>query len=556
MTATPIMAAFEPSSVLAASGRVRLTAGAALGAARSLAAALPPSRYIVNVCESLDGFVVAALAALVDERTMLLPPNRLPRALAELRAQFADPVCVGDEQRDTQTPVGVREHIARASREPLPQIDRWPAVRDDHIAAILFTSGSTGAPTPHAKTWSALVHGARALMRSIEKPAPRVAIVGTVPPQHMFGLETTVLLPLQSGTTVCIARPAFAADLVDTISDAQGFAPDGVWLMTTPLQLRAFHREQRALHGVAGVIASTMPLDPALAACVERDWGTAVHEIYGCTEGGVLAVRRTTMSRAWKPVDDVKFAIADDGTARVTGGHVRGRIALADRLRPLGDDDVFELIGRHGDFVKVAGKRASLAGLTRELTSIAGVVDGAFFLVHDDASRVAAAAVAPGTTPAALRAELARRIDAAFLPRPLVLVDALPRADSGKLPLSALRALVANESRNANAESAPLALERETSVAPEHPALRGHFPGRPIVPGVVLLAFVEEMLHDARLRIVECMQVKWRAPVSPGERLRIRVDVERRHTARFEIFAGTTAAASGRLRCADVEGAR
>jgi len=159
-------------------------------------------------------------------------------------------------------------------------------------------------------------------------------------------------------------------------------------------------------------------------------------------------------------------------------------------------------------------------------------------------------------TTAALRVELARRIDAAFLPRPLLLVDALPRADSGKLPLAALRALAASKGRRANAESATLALERETFVAPEHPALRGHFPARPIVPGVVLLAFVEDLLRDARLRVVECMQVKWRAPVSPGERLRIRVDVEQRRTVRFEIFAGATSAASGRLRCADVEEAQ
>lgn len=556
MTATPVMAVFEPSGVLAASAGERLSAGAALAAARSLAAAMPPSRHIVNVCESLDCFIVAALAALVEERTLLLPPSRLPRALAELLAQFPDAVCVADEPADADGTAGVREHVARALRAPVPGIDRWPVVRDDHVAAILFTSGSTGAPTAHAKTWSTLVEGARALMRSIDRPAPRIAIVGTVPPQHMFGLETTVVLPLQSGTTLCVARPAFAADLVDAISDARSFAPDGVWLMTTPLQLRAFHREQPALQGVAGVIASTMPLDPELAARVERDWGTAVHEVYGCTEGGMLAVRRATVGRAWTPAHDVRFAIGADGAASAIGGHVRNRIALADRLRPVGDNGGFELVGRHSDFVKVAGKRGSLAGLTRELTSIAGVVDGAFFLARDDASRVAAVAVAPGTTAAALRAELARRIDAAFLPRPLLLVDALPRADSGKLPLAALRALAASKGRRANAEWATLALERETFVAPEHPALRGHFPARPIVPGVVLLAFVEDLLRDARLRIVECMQVKWRAPVSPGERLRIRVDVERRRTARFEIFAGATSAASGRLRCADVEDVR
>jgi acyl-coenzyme A synthetase/AMP-(fatty) acid ligase len=51
--------------------------------------------------------------------------------------------------------------------------------------------------------------------------------------------------------------------------------------------------------------------------------------------------------------------------------------------------------------------------------------------------------VAPTLDVAQITAALRERIDAAFLPRPLLLVDALPRNETGKLPQQALHALAA-----------------------------------------------------------------------------------------------------------------
>ncbi len=76
-----------------------------------------------------------------------------------------------------------------------------------------------------------------------------------------------------------------------------------------------------------------------------------------------------------------------------------------------------------------------------------GVTDGAFFMPDDESgagdrvTRLMAFVVAPGLTPAALLTALRERIDAIFLPRPLVFVDALPRNSNGKLPRDRLVAL-------------------------------------------------------------------------------------------------------------------
>ena len=550
-----LLSGYRTGGVLAWREGQSLTVGRAISAARRLGTALPPGRYAINLCETLDRFLVAALATLLTQRTLVLPPTRLPRTLAELRARYPDSVCLSDTPLDDDAQsVAIDVWIDAALREPEPTGDSWPAISANHTAAILFTSGSTGMPRTHSKTWGELVAGAEAFMRSIGTPPADVAIVGTVPPQHMFGLESTVMLPLQSGTSVMTSRPAFAADLLDVVEEANGRAPGGIWLMTTPLQLRAFHAEYQALAGVANVVASTMPLDPELARAVERDWHAPVREIYGCTEGGILAVRRASVSTTWTPAVGLAFVVADDGAATVSGGHLRGTLTLSDHLRSDGASG-FDLIGRTADLVKIGGKRGSLAALTHELLGLAGVEDGIVFLPDDAAPRVAALAVAPGCAADDLRRELAQRIDAAYLPRPLLLVDALPRNAAGKLPLPALREYFATMRRAAEMGRAPQTLTAQTTYPRDHPALPGHFPGRPIIPGVVLLASVEDVLRDAGLRVVEYTKVKFLTPALPDQTLSIRVDVEAHHAARFQICSSVQVFVSGNLRCADLEGA-
>ena len=117
--------------------------------------------------------------------------------------------------------------------------------------------------------------------------------------------------------------------------------------------------------------------------------------------------------------------------------------------------DRFLLHGRVSDMVNVAGKRSSLDFLNAQLLAVEGVSDGVFYMPDDDTpggvTRLAAFVVAPGLSREQLLARLRQRIDAAFLPRPLVLLERLPRAPSGKLPREALRALAGAQSRDGKA---------------------------------------------------------------------------------------------------------
>lgn len=62
-------------------------------------------------------------------------------------------------------------------------------------------------------------------------------------------------------------------------------------------------------------------------------------------------------------------------------------------------------------------------------------------------------------------------------------------------------------------------LTAEFSIAANHPALPGHFPGRPIVPGVVTLDHVAQALlaQVPELELVGFPQVKFMRPVLPAK---------------------------------------
>ena len=83
-------------------------------------------------------------------------------------------------------------------------------------------------------------------------------------------------------------------------------------------------------------------------------------------------------------------------------------------------------------------------------------------------------------------------------------------------------------------------IEKRATIAADHPALPGHFPGDPIVPGVVLL--------DEVLKLAKALHVpsaKFHAPLRPGEEFLIRIDQNR-----FSVKRGETLIASGSLRVA------
>ena len=165
-----------------------------------------------------------------------------------------------------------------------------------------------------------------------------------------------------------------------------------------------------------------------------------MREIYGCTEAGQVASRRTTDGPEWHTYEGLRLS-GDGDHSVVQGGHVPQPTLLADVLEVL-DAQTFRLLGRSNDLINIAGKRSSLSHLNYHLNSIPGILDGSFWLPPVEPAhgivRLTTFVVAPEIAPAALHehvlAALRQRIDPAFLPRRVVNVPALPREPTGKLP--------------------------------------------------------------------------------------------------------------------------
>jgi acyl-coenzyme A synthetase/AMP-(fatty) acid ligase len=403
-----------------------------------LARSLPAGNHVLNLCADRYRFTVGLAACLITGRVSLLPSTYTPEVIGQLAGFAPDTFCLTDDRwRDIGLPrVFYPEELPTTGEAwDVPQI---PATQ---LAVIVFTSGSTGTPLPYKKTWGRLA-------RCVRDGAPRLGqldgrshvLIGTVPAQHMYGFESTVLLALVTGNSFCAERPFYPAD----IAAAVAAVPRPRTLVTTPVHLRALLASQIDLPPMDLVVSATAPLGQDLARAVEARFHTSLLEIYGSTETGQIAMRRPAESVTWRLWPDVRLKVSSDQVF-AHGGHVEQVTAMQDVIEITGDDE-FLLHGRTADLVNVAGKRSSFGYLNAQLNAIPGVTDGVFFL-RDGASgstgvaRLGAVVVAPTLSVAALTEHLRQRIDPVFLPRPLIIVERLPRNATGKVPQQELQHL-------------------------------------------------------------------------------------------------------------------
>lgn len=421
----PLLASATPDTPLAWRQGRPISRAAFLGHVACVAHRLPPARFLLNLCEDRYQFLVAFAAAGVNGQTCLLPSSRASLHLEHLSSEYPDSARIGDADIASvleADPIGPAEFAI-------------PELPGAHVMAIAFTSGSTGHARPNPKSWGELVSGARQARRRFGFTTG-TTIVATVPPQHMYGLETSVMTVLASGVGVHGGRPFFP----DDVRAALAAVPAPRVLVTTPIHLQACVQAELRWPPTAFLISATAPLAPALAARAEAAFDAPVLEIYGFTEAGSIASRRTLDGDRWWLYDGFQI---HEGQLR--GAHLPGPVPLNDLVEVCGETE-FRLLGRREDLVNIAGKRNSLAALNHEINQIAGVVEGIFVLpdaTDAEVQRLMALVVAPTLSERQVLAALAERLDPVFLPRPLLKVDALPRNDTGKITREALQAMIA-----------------------------------------------------------------------------------------------------------------
>ena len=535
----PLLAPRDLAQPLAWRDGSAVSAAQFLADAAALAEQLPARGQAVNLCQDRYHFALALAAAALRGHVSLLPPNAMAATLQQLPAGVGASYAMVDDDEPVDLPrIDLRARpVAPGTASTVPTID------SERTAVCLLTSGSTGAPQPHAKSWRALTVNigseAQRLAEMTARPSLRgMNIVATVPAQHSYGFESTVMLSLLGGAAFDAGRPFYPADVAQALHSV----PRPRALVTTPFHLKTLLLSGVELPAVDLLLCATAPLTPQLAALAEQKMGGPLIEIYGCTEAGQLASRRTTQGQTWTTLGEVRITQCDGGETFIAhGGHVFEPTPLADILA-LHSEREFALLGRANDLIHVAGKRSSLAHLNFHLNRIDGVEDGAFWLpdeVPGAVVRPVAFVVAPALTAAQITQALRAHLEPAFVPRRVVHVNALPREATGKLTLRALREFALTALADT---TAPTTLH----VPHDHPSFAGHFPGQPVLPGVVLLSMVMEALQSRLGTPAQIDQAKFLAPVLPGDTLALAVTAQG-NGLRFELTRDNTPVARGQL---------
>ncbi|NDU87897.1 MAG: acyl-CoA synthetase [Ferrovum sp.] len=440
MKMLPILPKTDMKAIVAYHGNRPITQSEFLGDIEALATNLPVhTRHVINLCKDRYWFSATLFACISRGILTLLPNSIAPEIVAELVSEFPDLLCLGDQNSSVHPLPYLQVSIAHTL--PSLEVPKVPSVPFDLPILRVYTSGSTGKPQGHIKTFGRLCQCATAEAERLWTIAGGpCAVVGTVPFQHMYGLESTIFLPLLGNGQLTARLPFFPADVLAALLEL----PAPRILVTTPFHLRKLVESNQAFPSIAAIISATAPLSLELAESIENRLGAPVVEIYGSTETGQIATRLPTHNPRWLAYDGIVLK-QEHGLTTAMRGHLEGPQVLNDMLE-LHSSSQFQLLGRNSDMVNIVGKRSSLAYLNQIIIQLPGVTDGVFFSPKTESehevSRLAAFVVAPKLQLQDIQSSLLQKLDPVFLPRPIIFLDALPRDGNGKIPASVMTELI------------------------------------------------------------------------------------------------------------------
>ena len=406
----------------------------------ALAALLPKNKtHLINLCSNRYLFTVTLCAAVLSNQTNLLPSNKNTSTQKRLAERYSDSYVV--HNGDCQVTDDLYEfdllNIALDTNNSACSI---PQIPSEHIAAISFTSGSTGDAKPNIKTWETFFESTLVNSRyMLSKHSCTQYLLATVPAQHMWGLETSVLMSLFSNVCVLDSKPLFPHDIKNSLE----MMPEPRILVSTPVHLRALISSDLEYSKLDTVLCATSPLTTELAHQVEQRFNAQLREVYGCSEIGSMAVRKTAQDNIWERFDAIHFKQQEDSLIVASTNYISATAVLGDFIEEL-DNTHFILKGRTDDMIDIAGKRGSLNEINKILLSFNELIDGIVFFPPQERAvpRLVSIVVLPShITKKQLSDHFRTYLDPAFIPRPIILTDKLPREENGKLPKQSLLSL-------------------------------------------------------------------------------------------------------------------
>lgn len=390
-------------------------------------------------------FTIALLAALAAGKSaVLLPENTEPYVQAH---QGCFDLLLSDRPyADLACPQCLLSSLTAESADPAGAAgSETELVFSDEAEIVFFTSGSTGLPRQVRKTLRTMVQESCLLFAGLADTVQDCTVIASVYPQHLYGLTFRVMLPL------CFGLPT-RSSLIH-YSEELCALPHGNYLfVSSPVFLKHADTKLTAPDKVA-VTVSAGGFLPSEAVAVAGSWlHSAVFEIYGSTETGVMGRRWRTQDKAdtgFVPFPGVTFrqdkARPEDGAEQDAGWSVCSPLlpdaqplALQDCLQ-FEADGTFVPQGRCDSIVKIDEKRISLTAVRSCLLACPEVAD-AEVITYTQGSRVfigAAVILRPEYVQSlqlslSLKERVAAQLGAKARPRRIVFTEAFPENHMGK----------------------------------------------------------------------------------------------------------------------------
>lgn len=476
-------------------------------------------------------FAVGFMACVQAGKHIILPPNISKGSYAA----WGEGVRFLVDKRSADSPAGTLE-IGGHPPCPLAAC----TVKTSDIGVSFYTSGSTGAPKRIDRTLAHLMAEVYTLAGCYETGSPHT-VLPTVSFHHAFGIILAFLLPLCSGQVIDTSPLGGVEPFVNRLHAVAG----DVWVVSTPSFLSVWGENgdlyplQRP---VQRLFSAAAPLGEETATVIKRMTGAEITEIYGSSETGIIARRSRPQQTPWRPFPGVHTELQGEQRSLCIRSPF---VAPQEGICPgdsalLHADGTFTLQPRTDRVVKVMDKRISLPELEQKLEAHPMVRQAAAIVVPQGTRTHIAVALVPTAEgvdclkhggyqalKTTLRKHLADTTDPTLIPRRWRVLGEFPTDAQGKIRLQVLRDILQD------ALQIPLLLplhrtENETEyrviVVKDASFFAGHFPGYPILPGVVEGAMVDHAIRmQFHRRLTAIKRLKFCAVVEPGHECRLHV---------------------------------